>query len=85
MTAQLMDGATPLGSPSALTLTTTTGNSQAVTFTGVAAWANLANAGGADHRDQTEATSSTMNVDAVGVVMNYTPSLEIGSDLFMVG
>ena len=86
MTVQLMDGATPLGSTSALTRTTTTSNSQAVTFTGVAAWANLANFGVRITGTLTGTTSSTLNVDAVGVVMNYTPSpITIPPYVYMVG
>ena len=41
-TARLMDGSTPLGTASQPDASTTSSNSQALTFTGVAAWANLA-------------------------------------------
>lgn len=91
VTAQLMDGATPLGSASAMTLTTTSANSQAMTFTGVAAWANMAALGVRIVATKSGTTSDTANVDAVGVVVNYTPSTVTGhnasssSNVLMVG
>jgi hypothetical protein len=74
-TVQLYDGATPLGSATAIgTLTTTTTNSTVQTFTGVAAWANLAALGVLITATHSGTSSSTFNIDAVGVVVNYTPS-----------
>ena len=72
VTAQLFDGSTPLGSSQSLTLSSTTTNSQTITFTGVATWANLANLTVRVIATKAVATSSTFNLDAVGVVVNFT-------------
>ena len=80
VTARLMDGSTALGSgETTLTRSTTSTNSQAVTFTGIAAWANLAALGVRITGTKANTTSSVLNVDAVGVVMNYTPSAVTGN------
>lgn len=71
MSVSLFDGTTQIGAPQTFTLTTTTTNSQAFTFTGVT-WANLANLEVRVSGTKSNTTSSTMNVDAVNVVVNYT-------------
>jgi hypothetical protein len=73
MTVGLFDGSTQVGTSQTMTLTTTTTNAQAFTFTGVT-WANLANLTIRVTGTHSGTTSSTMNVDAVGVVVNYTPA-----------
>ena len=73
-TVQLYDGATPLGSPQTLNLSATSTNSQAITFTGVASWANLANLTVVLSITKSGSTSSAFNVDAARVVVNYTPA-----------
>jgi len=80
VTARLMDGATALGATeTTVTLSTTATFSQALTFTGVAAWANLAGLGVRITGTKANTTSSVMDVDAIGVVVNYTPSAVTGN------
>jgi hypothetical protein len=74
VTAQLYDGSTPLGTTQAVTLSATSSNSQVLTFTGVAAYSNLANLSVNIVATKSGGTSSTFNVDAVGIVVNYTPA-----------
>ena len=92
VTARLMDGSTALGSgETSMTLSITAANSQALTFTGVAAWANLAGLGVRITGTKANTSTSNMDIDAIGVVINYTPSAVVGktlpggSDLYMFG
>jgi len=78
VTAQLTDGGTPLGSSTAMTLATSTSNSTVVPFTGVAAWSNMAGLGVQLVATKYLTTASTVNVDAVGVVVNWTASAVTG-------
>jgi len=74
LTVQLLDGTTRIGSPIALTRSTTVGFSQTVTFTGPFTWAQLANLGVAiDAGKNSQNQSTTLSVDAFGMVVNYTP------------
>lgn len=85
ITAQLYDGAsTAIGAAQTLTLSTTATNEQAVTFTGVT-WAQLANLNVRVTGVKSGTQASTLNVDRVGVVVNYTlpgPSIATLTDAF---
>ena len=75
-TAQLFSGLTPIGTTVTLTRTTTTTNSQTITFPAVPTWAQCT-----DLRIEIKYTrfngtqAGTANVDAAGMVISYTPSL----------
>jgi hypothetical protein len=75
-TARLFDGTTALGTGATAigALSTTTSYSTSLTFTGVATWANLGALSVQLFATHATTTAGTFNIDAVGLVVNYTPS-----------
>lgn len=73
-TVQLFSGASGIGSATSLTLSATTSNVQTVTLTGTncPTWAQCSDLRAQITFVHAGTTSSTANVDAVGVVVNYT-------------
>ncbi len=82
---QLYSGATAIGSAQTVTLSATTSNSQAITFTGgnCPSWAQLADLQVRYTATKNGTQSSTANLDTAGAVVNYTRAVAALTDDFV--